>query len=345
MAARRLFLVRRRVTVRDLPEARVTGAEPAKACRPGRRGTCPVVACLGEHDGAADVGQAREAGDDRVVRVLAERLCQRGRELAAESQTASSTLSRARISVRIACSTTGSWRSCGVRSAATMPRRPGGDPALPAGAAQRRLDPRRGYPQALRRAGRDRQHGPGIAAGQLGGRQPAPGGERGQEPRVVLLQPGPQLLHQLGAPPHRVLIRAGEHRDRPGQATVVRQHAVQVRVGAQDVRQRHRISMVALFTRHRRAFPVPGHRQRVDRVNRPPGSAQHGDQQPAGGLDRDRDQILRAVTGRGEHRGQLRDSLHALGDPPFGDQCAVAVNQRDVVMPLSPVDAAVHRHR
>lgn len=32
MAARRLFLVRRRVTVRDLPEARVTGAEPVKAC-------------------------------------------------------------------------------------------------------------------------------------------------------------------------------------------------------------------------------------------------------------------------------------------------------------------------
>jgi hypothetical protein len=32
MAASRLFLVRQRVTVRELPEARVTGAEPAKAC-------------------------------------------------------------------------------------------------------------------------------------------------------------------------------------------------------------------------------------------------------------------------------------------------------------------------
>jgi hypothetical protein len=32
MAASLLFLVRRRTTVRDLPEARVTGAEPAEAC-------------------------------------------------------------------------------------------------------------------------------------------------------------------------------------------------------------------------------------------------------------------------------------------------------------------------
>lgn len=32
MPASRLFFVRRRVTMRDLPEARVTGAAPAKAC-------------------------------------------------------------------------------------------------------------------------------------------------------------------------------------------------------------------------------------------------------------------------------------------------------------------------
>jgi hypothetical protein len=32
IAASRLFFVRRRVTVRDLPESRVTGAQPAKAC-------------------------------------------------------------------------------------------------------------------------------------------------------------------------------------------------------------------------------------------------------------------------------------------------------------------------
>ena len=40
-----------------------------------------VVADLGEHDRAADVGQAGEAGDDLVVRVLSERLDQRGGEL------------------------------------------------------------------------------------------------------------------------------------------------------------------------------------------------------------------------------------------------------------------------
>src|ERR1019366_7585498 len=39
-------------------------------------------------------------------------------------------------------------------------------------------------------------------------------GERGQEPGMVLAQPGPQLLHELGAPPDRVLVSAGEHGDR-----------------------------------------------------------------------------------------------------------------------------------
>ena len=120
---------------------------------------------------------------------------------------------------------------------------------------------------------------------------------------------------------------------------------MQVGVGPQNVRQRHRIGTIALLARHTRASPVPGHRQRVDRIDRPPGGAQHRDQQPARGLDRNRDRIRRAVPGRSEHGGQFREAICALADPPLGDQRAVAVDQRNVVMALGPVDAAIHRHR
>jgi hypothetical protein len=117
-----------------------------------------------------------------------------------------------------------------------------------------------------------------------------------------------------------------------------------VRVGAQDVRQRHRVDVVALLARHRGAFAIPGHGQRVDRVDRSSGSAQHRDQQTTRCLDRHRDRLLRAVAGRSQHRHQLRKAVQALLDAPLADQRAVLVNQRDVVMALSPVDAAEHRH-
>jgi hypothetical protein len=171
----------------------------------------------------------------------------------------------------------------------------------------------------------------------LGGGQPTAGpgagGEGGQEARVVLAQPGAQLLHQLGAPPHPVLVSPREHGDRAGQTTVVGQHPVQVRVGAQDVRQRHCIDVITLLARQRGAFPIPGHRQRVDRVDRPAAGAQHRDQQSTRRLDRNRDRLLGTVDGRGQHCGERRESVEALLNAPLGDQLAFVVDQRDVVMP------------
>jgi hypothetical protein len=75
IAASRLFFVRRRVTVRDLPESRVTGAQPAKACSARSSANRSRSSPISAHDRAADVGQAAgEAGDDLIVRVLRERL-------------------------------------------------------------------------------------------------------------------------------------------------------------------------------------------------------------------------------------------------------------------------------
>lgn len=63
MPASRLYFVRRRATARDLLEARVTGAEPDEGLQCTVVGeSLPVVADLGEHDGADDVGQATLGG-------------------------------------------------------------------------------------------------------------------------------------------------------------------------------------------------------------------------------------------------------------------------------------------
>jgi hypothetical protein len=64
------------------------------------------------------------------------------------------------------------------------------------------------------------------------------------------------------------------------------QHPVQVRIGAQDVRQRQRIDVSAFLARHRGTLPIPAHGQRVDRIHRPAGRAQHRHQQA--GVDRPR---------------------------------------------------------
>jgi hypothetical protein len=53
-----------------------------------------------------------------------------------------------------------------------------------------------------------------------------------------------QLVGQLPAVPHRILLGAGQHGDRLDQFGVCRQRPVGIGVGAQDVRQRHRVRMI-----------------------------------------------------------------------------------------------------
>lgn len=143
--------------------------------------------------------------------------------------------------------------------------------------------------------------------------EPAPdpvANKRGKEAWVVLTQPGPQLLDDLRPSPHRVLVSTCQNGHRPGEVGVVGQHPVQVCIGAQDVGQRHRIDVVALLARYRGPFPIPGHRERVDRVDRATRCPQRRDQKPPRCLDRDRDQRLPAVAHVREHRDELGKPLH-----------------------------------
>lgn len=70
---------------------------------------------------------------------------------------------------------------------------------------------------------------------------------------------GAEFLQGLGASPGRVLVGPGEHGHRLGEFAVCRQRTVGVSVGAQDVRQYHRVGVVALGPRGRPALAVAGY--------------------------------------------------------------------------------------
>jgi hypothetical protein len=109
-----------------------------------------------------------------------------------------------------------------------------------------------------------------------------------------------QLHGQLLATPDRVLLSAGQHRDRLDQLGVRRQGPVGGRVGAQDACQHDRVGVVGLGARHTVPIPVAGHGQGVDGVHAPAGGAQEGHQQAAAGLDGDRDGLGGGVASLGQ---------------------------------------------
>jgi hypothetical protein len=135
----------------------------------------------------------------------------------------------------------------------------------------------------------------------------------------------------------------GQHRDRLTQLAVGRQPAVQVGIDAQDVGQRHRVSVIGLRPCHRMALPIKGHRQWIDRIHRPAGGPQGGDQQAAWGLDRHRNRVLGAITGSSKHFDELREPGGVVGDALRGDQLTAAVDDGDVVMGFGPINAAVQQ--
>ena len=134
-----------------------------------------------------------------------------------------------------------------------------------------------------------------------------------------------------GAPPDRVLMRPGQHRDRLAQLAVGGQAAVQVGVHAQDVRQRHRVGVIGLRPCHRVALPVTGHRQRVDRIHRPSRRPQRRDQQPPRRLDCHRNGVLAVVAEFGEQLDELGEARRIVGDTFLGDQLTAAVDDCDIV--------------
>jgi len=130
----------------------------------------------------------------------------------------------------------------------------------------------------------------------------------------------------------------GQHRDRLRQFGVSGQAAMLIGVGAQDVGQRDGITVVGFLARHRSALPVAGHRHRVDRVDGSTAGPQHRHLRPARSFDRDRDRIVRVIAGLCQHGGQIGESRDRFGDAPLGQQLAVGIYDRDVVMVLGPID-------
>jgi hypothetical protein len=87
-------------------------------------------------------------------------------------------------------------------------------------------------------------------------------------------------------------------------------------------------------------LPVAGYGHRVDRVDRAAGRAKGGDQQPARCLNGHRNRVLGTVPDLGQQRNEFGEALDGLDDAPPGEELTFMVEQRDVVMPLGPVDPA-----
>ena len=83
----------------------------------------------------------------------------------------------------------------------------------------------------------------------------------------------------------------------------------------------------------------------VDRVDLPAGGTQARGQQSAWCLDRYRDRFLGVVAMLGQQRQQRGQAGCIVVDPLPGQQPAIAVDQRDVVVILRPVDATEHVHQ
>jgi hypothetical protein len=69
------------------------------------------------------------------------------------------------------------------------------------------------------------------------------------------------------------LLGARQHGDGLGQFAVGGQRPVRMQVGAQDVRQDHRVAVVGFAARDAVPVPVAGHRHRVDGVDLAAGGA------------------------------------------------------------------------
>lgn len=125
---------------------------------------------------------------------------------------------------------------------------------------------------------------------------------------------------------------------------VGRQLAVGVGVGPQDVGQHHRVEVVGLLARDAVPLAVAGGGHRVDGVDGPAGCAQSGDQQAAGGLDRHRYPLARAIAVLGQEAKQLLQARRVISDPGPPEELPVTVDHGDVVVVAGPVDPAEHLH-
>ena len=128
-------------------------------------------------------------------------------------------------------------------------------------------------------------------------------GEGHQGGRVEVFEQVADLVADLLARPHGVLLGAGQDSDSLGQFGVGGQRPVRVGIGAHDVGRQHRVGGIGFGARYRMPRPVPGGRQRVDRINHPAGGPQGGDPQPVVGFDGHRDRMFSGVAVRSSKAG------------------------------------------
>ena len=112
--------------------------------------------------------------------------------------------------------------------------------------------------------------------------------KRVQRLRIELQQHRSQAADGLVQRPDRLLVLAGQRLDRAALLADRWQRAVQMPVGAQDVREHCGVARIGLAAGLTVAFPIAGHRARVDRIHREPGLGQRDDEQVLVGLERDR---------------------------------------------------------
>lgn len=333
--------MKRRPTNRFLPEARVMGAEPAVGLQcPGVGEASAVVSDLGEHSGGELHSQAGEAEQDLSVRVLSKMLLHRpgeplgsfacGIQLQEKSSelVAHGVFDCLRLAGMVRAEDGLEAVGFGIDAAGASGTFPG-SPQLGHG--------------GLCGSGRGRaggQDGAGLGPGQtvLLGLEGVEGGG------VVLAQQRPDLVDQLLAVPHRVLLGAGQDRDRLDQLGVGGQRPVGVHVGAQDVGQYQGIAGVGLLARDSVSVAVSCRRQRVDRVDGPLAGAQGSDQQTPAGLDGHRYRVFGVVAVLGEQIQQELVVGRVVADTAFGQELSGVVDQGHIVMGLGPVDTAEHGH-
>lgn len=248
---------------------------------------------LGQDAGPGQFCQAGETGDDGGVEVLAERFgC--GRSEIVGGLARGGELEQQRLGLPAECAFD-QRKLVQVFLAQDSPQffGAGVEAALAASATQRHVD------LGLAELGGGRRCRGGVQDGAgtgLGMRQTdVLGLKRGQCGGEVLAQQAAELVGQLLAAPDGVLLSAGQYRDGLDEFGVVGQRPVVSSIDTQDVGQRHGVGVVAPGACDSVAFAIAGDGQRVDGVDHGAGRAQAGHQQPAAGLDRDRDQLALSI--------------------------------------------------
>lgn len=102
-------------------------------------------------------------------------------------------------------------------------------------------------------------------------------------------------VHLALTVPDQALVGPGDHLQPLGLFGVDGHRAVMVAVGADHVGQGRGVARVGLGARHDMAFPVTGHRQRVDRVH--PVASGHQRRHPQPPIDLDAHRNLGVVVG------------------------------------------------